>query len=41
MPWWLEWAIIIALVVIVVIAAYEFLGPQYAHTFTNVNNSAL
>jgi Flp pilus assembly pilin Flp len=34
-----EWAIIIALVVIVAIAAYELLGPQISGTFTHVNDA--
>jgi Flp pilus assembly pilin Flp len=40
-PGWLEWAIIIALVVVVAIAAYVLLSPQIANTFNNVNNEML
>ena len=37
---WLEWALFIAFVLFVVIAAYVVLSaPQISHIFTNVNNN--
>jgi pilus assembly protein Flp/PilA len=35
----LEYALIIALVAVVVIAALVLLGPQIANIFSNVNNN--
>ena len=34
-PSWLEWAVIIALVIVTVVACLILLGPQINNTFTN------